>query len=134
MSGIDKVLGGDIADKFFSKFPESNKEVVVIGIKQGCPFCGNEADTNEDGMGCSGKYYLSCMSAECGAEGPVRKTLDKAIVAWNTNNGNPKTDRTEIITELERLEDVGWVNEENAPRINPYIIREAISFLKKPER
>ena len=52
-------------------------------IKNGCPYCGNELDTNEDGKGCAGKYYLSCMGAECGAQGPVRKTLDEAIKASN---------------------------------------------------
>lgn len=48
-----------------------------------CPFCGNEADTNSDGKGCAGKFYLSCMGAYCGAEGPVRDVLDGAIEAWN---------------------------------------------------
>ncbi len=52
-------------------------------IDKGCPFCGNEADTNDDGKGCSGKYYLSCMVPECEMHGPVCKTLDLAIRAWN---------------------------------------------------
>lgn len=49
-----------------------------------CPFCGNEADTNSDGKGCSGKYYLSCMSLDCEMHGPVKRTLAWAINAWNT--------------------------------------------------
>lgn len=102
-------------------------------IQRSCPFCGNEADTNEDGKGCAGKYYLSCMG--CGAEGPVCRTLDKSISAWNDrsattiDNGYEKT-RKQIIIELSRLEEVGWGNEKTYPTINPYIIMEAIEFLK----
>lgn len=49
-----------------------------------CPHCGNELDTNSDSQSCLGNFYLSCMSAECGYTGPIRKTLEDAIAATNT--------------------------------------------------
>lgn len=48
-----------------------------------CPHCGGELDTNNDSKSCFGKFYLSCMVAECGYTGPIRKTLLEAIEAAN---------------------------------------------------
>ena len=54
-----------------------------------CPHCGNELDTNSDSYSRLGKFYLSCMSAECGYTGPIRKTLEEAITATNTRSADP---------------------------------------------
>lgn len=71
-----------------------------------CPFCGNEADTNSDGEGCDGKYYLSCMGPWCGAEGPVRKTLNEAIDAWNQRSVIPGNQMKSVSEDRLRLLDV----------------------------
>ncbi len=59
-----------------------SKEKEVIKLEP-CPFCGGEADTNELMTQPKRQYYLSCMSVGCGAEGPMRYSLEEAVEAWN---------------------------------------------------
>ena len=48
-----------------------------------CPFCGDEGDTHDVLRTGMGRYYVACMGACCGAEGPPRDTLAEAIEAWS---------------------------------------------------
>jgi len=63
------------------RIPESNPDGAKhVSQLKACPFCGNEADTNDDG---NNTFYLSCMGYDCETQGPVRQTMEEAITAWN---------------------------------------------------
>jgi len=46
-----------------------------------CPFCGSKENLD---LGHTTKWWISCQSKNCGAEGPTQKTRKNAIEAWNT--------------------------------------------------
>ena len=56
----------------------SPKEKLVI---KRCPFCGTKENLD---IGRTRVWWISCLSKNCGAEGPIRKTRKGAIEAWNT--------------------------------------------------
>lgn len=64
-----------------------------------CWRCGGEMDTNttvNQGVG-GDDFYLSCMQVGCGAEGPVRKSLEEAIAAANTRPAAEPTEWTQAV-------------------------------------
>lgn len=61
-----------------------------------CPCCGGEADTNVINQSGRTKHFLSCMHVGCGLEGPVRDSLNQAIVAWNTRTADRLTGEYDI--------------------------------------
>lgn len=45
-----------------------------------CVFCKHECNMAENADG--SRYWVQCDSTECSAEGPVKKTRDEALSAW----------------------------------------------------
>jgi Lar family restriction alleviation protein len=46
-----------------------------------CPFCRTKQNLS---IGRTTRWWISCDTQNCGAEGPHRKTKKAAIEAWNT--------------------------------------------------
>ena len=44
-----------------------------------CPFCRSTKVAAMEDLQC----WVECCNKKCGAEGPIRKTLRGAIIAWN---------------------------------------------------
>jgi len=49
-----------------------------------CPLCGGKGAVSMllSGGCCKWEYFVSCQSLNCNYYGPIRKTPDEAISAW----------------------------------------------------
>jgi Lar family restriction alleviation protein len=59
----------------------------VVSEALPCPFCGGEAGDDyirKDPGSDDTSFWVVCDNTDCNAEGPLRKTPEEAIEAWNT--------------------------------------------------
>jgi len=74
--------------------------------------------------------YLEDAMDRCGGNKPKKKRVScKSLPAGSMTGADYDVSKLSIVSELARLEKIGWGNEKTDPTIFPYVIIEAINLL-----